>query len=84
MKSEINTKVATLSVGDIFLNPSLNNYFTMTATKENGTIMYTTQENKTLYGKSVQTKLSIVPTIIIDKNLLKKGNGTIDNPLETE
>ena len=84
LKSEINTKVATLSVGDIFLNPSLNNYFTMTATKENGTIMYTTQENKTLYGKSVQTKLSIVPTIIIDKNLLKKGNGTIDNPLETE
>ncbi len=84
LKPEINTKVATLSVGDIFLNPTLENYFIMTATKENGTIMYTTQANKTLYGKSIQTKLNVVPTIILDKNLLKKGNGTIDSPLETE
>lgn len=84
LKPEVNTKVATLSVGDIFLNPTLENYFTMTSTKENGTIMHTTQANKMLYGKSVQTKLNIVPTIILDKNLLKKGNGTIESPLETE
>ena len=84
LNKEVDTRIATLSIGNIFLNPELDNYFTMTGTTDNGNIMYTIQKNKKLYSKSVQAKLNVIPAITLDKNVLKKGNGTINNPYETE
>ena len=80
----INSKVALMSIGNIFLNNTLTNYATMTGQKDKGTTIYTIQANKKLYPKSISIKLNIVPTISLDKSLLTKGNGNIDSPFEME
>ena len=41
-------------------------------------------ENKKLHTKNIQTKANVVPTISINKDLLTKGNGTINSPFEME
>ena len=84
LKTTINSKVALLSIGNIFLNPELTNYSTMTGTKEKASSIYVIQKNKRVFSKQISTKTSIVPTIAVDKNILKKGNGTIDSPFEME
>ena len=84
LKDEINSKVALMSIGNIFLNSDLTNYFTMTGTQNKGKTVYTIQKDKKLYTKQISSTLSVVPTISIDKDVLKKGNGTIDSPYEME
>ena len=56
----------------------------MTGTKEKASSIYVIQKNKRVFSKQISTKTSIVPTIAVDKNILKKGNGTIDSPFEME
>ena len=80
----INSTVALMSIGNIFLNPELTNYYTMTGNKINGTMIYAIQNNMKTYQKQVTTTLNVVPTISIDKDLLKKGKGTISSPFEME
>ena len=46
--------------------------------------MYTITSNQKLYTKNIQTKINVVPTISLDKDLLTKGNGTINSPYEME
>ena len=84
LETTINSKVALLSIGNIFLNPELTNYSTMTGTKEKASSIYVIQKNKRVFSKQISTKTNIVPTIAVDKNILKKGNGTIDSPFEME
>ena len=84
LSKQIDTKVALMSIGDIYLNPDLNNYFTMTGTSDKSTQVYLINENKKLYSKSVYSELNVVPAISLDKNLLTKGNGTKDKPFEME
>ena len=84
LNKSINTKIALISIGDIVLNPELNNYFTLTGTKNNGSMVYTISKNKKLYGKSIQSQINVVPAISLEKNLFTKGDGTIDNPYEME
>ena len=84
INTTINTKVALISIGDIRLNNELDDYFTLTGTKSKGSTIYTIKSNQKIYTKSIQNKAYIVPTISLDKNLLTKGTGTLDNPLEME
>lgn len=84
LNKEVDTKVALMSIGNIFLNKELNNYFTMSGTSDNSPELYTIQKNQKVYTKSIQTSAKIVPTISIDKDILKKGNGTIESPYEVE
>ena len=84
LNETINSKVALMSIGNIFLNPGLTNYHTMTGNKINGSMIYTIQENKKVYQKQVTSEINVVPTISIEKKLLKKGKGTIDSPYEME
>lgn len=84
LKNQINSKVALMSIGNIFLNSDLYNYYTMTGSANKGNSVYTVQNSKKNYTKQISQKINIVPTISIDKNLLTKGNGTIDSPLEME
>ena len=84
LNTTINTKVALISIGDIRLNNELEDYFTLTGTKEKGSTIYTIKSNQKLYTKSIQNKAYIVPAISIEKSLLTKGTGTYDNPLEME
>ena len=73
-----------MSIGNIFLNNELTNYYTMTGTKTKSLSVYTIQKSQKIYSKQISNKLNIVPTISIDKNILTKGSGTIDSPLEME
>ena len=73
-----------MSIGNIFLNPELTNYYTMTGTTNKGTMVYTIQKSKKIYTKHMEQTINIVPTISLDKELLTKGNGTIDSPYEME
>jgi len=84
LDTTIETKVALISIGDIRLNNELTNYFTLTGNIDKGSSVYTIQSNQKLYTKNIQTKVNVVPAISIDKELLTKGNGTIDSPYEME
>ena len=80
----VNTKVALVSMADIRLNNKLNNYFTMTGTTNKGVTMYTIESKQKVYTKNIRSKANVVPAISLDKELLVKGNGTIDSPYEME
>lgn len=84
LKDKINSKVALMSIGNIFLNPELTNYYTMTGSTNKGTTIYIIQKNKKIYTKHIGQTINVVPTISLEKNLLTKGNGTIDSPYEME
>ena len=84
LKDTIESKVALMSVGNIFLNNELKNYHTMTGNKQKGSMIYTIQSNKKSYLKQISSEANVVPTISIDKKLLNKGKGTIDSPYEME
>lgn len=84
LNTTINSKVALMSIGNIFLNNELTNYFTMTQSKNKGSMVYTIQKSQKLYTKQIGTSLNVVPTISLDKDLLTKGSGSIDSPYEME
>ena len=73
-----------MSVGDIFLNPELNNYSTMTGSSANSSMVYVTTKDKKIFAKQIGSSTNVIPTISLDKELLKKGKGTIDSPYEME
>ena len=84
LETTIQTKIALISIGDIRLNNELDNYFTLTGTKNKGAMVYSISSNQKIHDKSIYTKTNIVPAISLDKELLTKGNGTINNPYEME
>lgn len=84
LNTKVDTKISVLSVGDIILNGDLSNYYLSTGVSKSNSMVYTVKGNGTLYGKSSTSEAKIVPTISIDKNILTKGNGTINSPYEME
>ena len=80
----IESTIATLSIGDIILNSELDNYFIMTGSAKYGSMVYLGQKDKKLFTKQISANANIVPTISLDKDLLSKGKGTIDEPYEME
>ena len=84
LKTTVTTKVALLSIGDVILNGELKDFYTTTGSALKGTMIYTIKDNKKPVTKYMNSELNVVPTICIDKNILTKGNGTIDSPFEME
>lgn len=84
LDTTINSKVGMISIGNIILNNELEDYFTLTGTKDKGTMIYTIKSNGKVLTKNIQNKSYVIPTISLDKDLLTKGNGTIDSPYEME
>lgn len=82
LKTRVDTKVATLSIGNIFLNPTNTNYYTSTGISKDSNLVYVMRNDFKLYTKVATTNLNIIPVISIKKELLTKGDGTIDSPLE--
>ena len=76
--------VGLLNITNIKLNNELKNYFLMTGSTKNGSLIYLASNNGTIYSTSSDEKNYILPTITIKKELLTKGEGTIDSPLEME
>lgn len=84
MSNEVDTKVALLSIGDIILNSELTDYYTMTGSVRNGTMVYAIRNNKKISTKYITTEINVVPVISLEKSLLTEGNGTFDSPYEME
>ena len=84
LNNTVNSKIALISIGDIRLNNTLEDYFTLTGTKNKGTMVYTIKSNQKVYTKTIDNKINVVPAISLDKSLLTKGTGTYDSPLEME
>lgn len=84
LDATIESKVALMSIGNIFLNPELKKYSTMTGNNNKGTMIYMIDEASTVTLKQISSETNIVPTISIDKKVLTKGKGTIDSPYEME
>ena len=84
LNTKVDTKVTVLSVGDIIINGELSDYYLSTGISKSSSLVYIVKDNGTLYGKSSTSTSKVVPTISIDKNILTKGNGTINSPYEME
>lgn len=82
LNKKIDTKVTTLSIGDIILNAENTNYFSTTGVSEDGNQIYVIRNNFEIYTKVSTSNLNVVPVISIKKDLLDIGDGTIQNPLE--
>ena len=79
----VETKVALMSVGDIFYNHELTDYFLMTPSTTKNTFLYVVQNTDTLYTKAFSSIAKIIPVITIDRTNLV-GTGTKDDPYRLE
>lgn len=84
-----NQKTATANIGlhnigDILLNLDIDSFSTMTNEQEDGELVYIINNNGTVYLDSNDSSNNIIATININKDLLKKGNGTKESPYEME
>ena len=84
LKTEVDTKVSVLSIGNIFLNSKNTNYFLSTGVTKDSNLVYVMQDDYKIYTKVSTTNLRIIPVISLNKDLLTKGNGSIDSPYEVE
>lgn len=78
------SKVGLISIGDIILNSNLEDYYTLTGTKDKGSLVYQIKSNKKLITKNIGTLAKVLPTISLNKNLLTKGVGNEKSPFELE
>lgn len=84
LNKTITAKIGLLSIGNIIFNKELNNYSLMTGTNTDGSLTYIVSSDGTLSVDSTTSELNIVPCITIDKSILTKGKGSIDEPFEME
>lgn len=80
----IDTKVSLPSVGDIILNNKLDNYFTNTGLGSDSSFVYLGNSNGDISSKRVTVEAPVVYCISINKDSLKTGDGSIENPYRTE
>lgn len=83
LSTRVPTKVAMLSVGDVILTGELSDFYTMTGTTKNGSLVYTISNNS-IYSSSSEDENYLVPTISLNKDLLKSGSGTEKDPYGLE
>lgn len=84
LETTVDTKVSTLSIGNIILNSNKTNYFLSTGVSKDNNQIYVMQDDYKVYNKASTTNLKIVPVISLNKNELTKGNGQINSPYEVE
>lgn len=84
LSQTVPTKATVLSIGDIFLNPVATNYYTSTGISTESNLVYVMQNDFRLYTKIATSDLKIIPVISIRKDILTKGNGSIDSPYEVQ
>lgn len=80
----IDTKVSVPSIGDIILNDKLDNYFTNTGLGSDSSFVYIGNNNGDISSKRVTGEANVVYCISINKDSLKVGNGSIDDPYGME
>lgn len=84
LENTINSKVSLMSIGNIFLNNTLSNYLLNTGTTDKGNYIYTYIDGMKITNKNIINEAKVVPVFSLDKELLKNGDGTKDNPFTLE
>lgn len=83
LNTKIDTKIATLSIGNILLN-NLDNYFLMNGDESSTRLVYKVNDDGTIETIDISDPAYTIPTIAISEEKLTKGKGTIDEPYELE
>lgn len=78
----INNKVGLLSLYDYHLSSTLTDFYLINTTASSMAWVY--NKNGVLSEEKVTEKKNIVPTVCLDKNLIKSGEGTRDVPYRVE
>ena len=79
----IDTKVALPGIGDITFPADLDNYFMSTGLYKKSTSVYVYKTND-ITTKKVSSEAYAVPCITINKDILKNGNGSKNEPYTVE
>lgn len=77
-------KVGILNIFDYNTNKELNNYYFINNTSTVGSMAYVYNNLGILEEEKVTEKKHVVPTIMISKNIIKSGDGTLENPYVVE
>lgn len=80
----VNARVGLLNIFDYVSNNELSDYFHINLTSEVGSMQYNTYSNGLLEEADVRDSKHIVPVVCINKNSIKTGEGTINNPYKVE
>jgi len=80
----VTSKVGLLNIFDYIGNNELTDYFHINLTSEIGSMEYNTYANGLLEEADVRDVKHIVPSVCINKNSIKGGDGTKDNPYTVE
>lgn len=80
----IDTKVTVPTIGDIIFNKDLDNYYTTTGITADEKLVYVIKKDGQATSKNTTLKANIVPTITINKENLKAGSGSQNDPYRTE
>ena len=80
----VNAKVGLLNIFDYVSNNELSDYFHINLTSEVGSMEYNIYSNGLLEEADVRDVKHIVPVVCINKDSIKSGEGSIDNPYKME
>ena len=80
----VNAKVGLLNIFDYVSNNDLSDFFHINLTSEIGSMEYNTYSNGLLEEADVRDVKHIVPVVCINKNSIKNGDGSHDNPYKVE
>lgn len=83
-RNSANTKIGLLNIFDYIANNDLNDYFHINQTSQVGSMEYNTYANGLLEEADVRDVKHIVPSVCINKNSIKGGEGTSNNPYTVE
>lgn len=83
-KDSVSNKIGLLNIFDYNTNTNLNDYYFINKTSTIGSIAYVYNNIGLLNEETVTVKKHIVPTIAINKNILKQGTGTKEDPYRVE
>lgn len=83
-KDSISNKVGLLNIFDYNTNTNLSDYYFLNKTSTVGSMAYVYSNTGLLEEDEVTTKKHVVPTISIDKNILKQGTGSKEDPYRVE
>lgn len=80
----VTARVGLLNIFDYASNNDLNDYFHINKTSEVGSMEYNTYSNGLLEEADVRDVKHIVPVICINKESIKSGEGSLNNPYKVE
>lgn len=83
-KKKIETKVSLPSIHNIIFDDTIDGYFTNTGISEHSSMVYIHREKGVISSRNVLLEANVIPCIRIQRDKLKVGTGSSDDPYRTE